>query len=83
MRVTSSPQLDFQNSYAKLAGTVDLNIGGTVAVPTVLGRITVTDGSAKFAGQQYELQRGTIFFSQPGAHRSADRRGRDHARGEL
>jgi len=65
VRVTSSPQLDFQNSYAKLAGTVDLNIGGTVAVPTVLGRITVTDGSAKFAGQQYELQRGTIYFTNP------------------
>ncbi|HXB61506.1 MAG TPA: translocation/assembly module TamB domain-containing protein [Acidobacteriaceae bacterium] len=65
VRVTSSPQLDFQNSYAKLAGTVDLNIGGTVAVPTVLGRITVTDGSAKFAGQQYELQRGTVYFNNP------------------
>jgi len=65
VRVTSSPQLDFQNSYAKLAGTVDLNIGGTVAVPTVLGRITVTDGSAKFAGQEYELQRGTIYFANP------------------
>lgn len=65
VRVTSSPQLDFQNSYAKLAGTVDLNIGGTVAVPTVLGRITVTDGSAKFAGQQYQLQRGVIYFSNP------------------
>jgi len=65
VHVTSSPQLDFQNSYAKLAGTVDLNIGGTVAVPAVLGRITVTDGSAKFAGQQYELQRGNIYFTNP------------------
>jgi translocation and assembly module TamB len=65
VRVTSSPQLDFQNSYAKLAGTVDLRIGGTVAVPAVLGRITVTDGSAKFAGQQYQLQRGNVLFSNP------------------
>jgi translocation and assembly module TamB len=65
VHVTSSPQLDFQNSYAKIAGTVDLTLGGTVAVPSVLGRITVTDGSAKFAGQQYELQRGTIYFSNP------------------
>jgi len=65
VRVTSSPQLDFQNSYAKLAGMVDLHIGGTIAVPTVLGRITVTDGSAKFAGQTYELQRGNIYFTNP------------------
>jgi len=65
VHVTSSPQLDFQNSYAKLAGMVDLNIGGTIAVPTVLGRITVTDGSAKFAGQTYQLQRGNIYFTNP------------------
>jgi translocation and assembly module TamB len=65
VHVTSSPQLDFQNSYAKLAGTVDLTLRGTVAEPTVLGRIQVTDGSATFAGTKYQLQRGDIFFSNP------------------
>jgi translocation and assembly module TamB len=63
--VTSSPQLDFQNSYAKLAGTVDLTVRGTVAEPTMLGRIQITDGSATFAGTKYELQRGDIYFSNP------------------
>jgi len=65
IRVTSSPQLDFQNSYAKLAGTVDLSVRGTVAVPTVLGRIQITEGSATFASTRYELQRGSITFSNP------------------
>ena len=65
VHVTSAPQLDFQNSYAKLAGTVDLTVRGTVAVPTVLGRIQITDGSATFAGTKYELQRGTIYFTNP------------------
>jgi translocation and assembly module TamB len=65
VHVTSSPQLDFQNSYAKLAGTVDLTIRGTVAEPTVLGRIQITDGSATFAGTKYELQRGDIYFTNP------------------
>ncbi len=65
VHVTSSPQLDFQNSYAKLAGTVDLKIGGTVAEPSILGRIQITDGSATFAGTKYELQRGNIYFSNP------------------
>lgn len=65
IHVTSSPQLDFQNSYAKLAGTVDLNIHGTLAAPTVLGRIQITDGSATFAGTTYQLQRGNIYFSNP------------------
>ena len=65
VHVASSPQLDFQNSYAKLAGNVDLNVRGTIAAPTVLGRIQVTDGSATFAGTTYQLQRGDIYFSNP------------------
>ena len=65
VRVTSAPQLDFQNSYAKLAGTVDLTIRGTAADPSVLGRIEINDGSATFAGQKYQLQRGEIYFTNP------------------
>jgi translocation and assembly module TamB len=65
VHVTSSPQLDFQNSYAKLAGTVDLTVRGTIADPTILGRIQITDGSATFAGTKYELQRGDIYFTNP------------------
>ncbi len=65
VRVTSAPQLDFQNSYAKLAGTVDLTVRGTVAVPSVLGRIQITEGSATYAGTTYQLQRGSIYFSNP------------------
>jgi translocation and assembly module TamB len=65
VRVTSAPQLDFQNSYAKLAGSVDLTVRGTVAVPSILGRIEITDGSATFAGTKYQLQRGDIYFTNP------------------
>ena len=65
VRVTSSPQLDFQNSYAKLAGSVDLTVRGTVATPSILGRIQISDGSATFAGQKYQLQRGDIYFTNP------------------
>jgi translocation and assembly module TamB len=65
VHVTSAPQLDFQNSYAKLAGTVDLSVRGTIAQPSVLGTIRITDGSATFAGTKYELDRGTIYFSNP------------------
>jgi translocation and assembly module TamB len=65
VHVTSAPQLDFQNSYAKLAGTVDLTIRGTAAVPSLLGRIDINEGSATFAGQKYQLQRGEIYFTNP------------------
>lgn len=65
VRVQSAAALDFQNSYAKIAGTVDLNLRGTLAVPSVLGKINVTDGSATFNGTQYQLQRGQIYFNNP------------------
>jgi translocation and assembly module TamB len=65
VHVTSSPQLDFQNTYAKLAGTVDLTVRGTVAEPSILGHIQITDGSATFAGTKYQLQRGDIYFNNP------------------
>jgi translocation and assembly module TamB len=65
IHITSSPELDFQNSYAKLAGDVDLHVRGTVAQPSMLGRITITEGSATFAGTKYQLQHGEIFFSNP------------------
>ncbi|MDQ2835617.1 MAG: translocation/assembly module TamB [Acidobacteriota bacterium] len=65
VHITSAPQLDFQNSYAKLAGTVDLTVRGTASVPSVLGRIEINDGSATFAGTKYQLQRGDIYFTNP------------------
>jgi translocation and assembly module TamB len=65
VHVISAPQLDFQNSYAKLAGDVDLRVRGTLAQPSVLGHISVTEGSATFAGTQYELQHGDIYFTNP------------------
>ncbi|WP_446741769.1 translocation/assembly module TamB domain-containing protein [Silvibacterium acidisoli] len=65
IHVVSAPELDFQNSYAKLAGDINLRVRGTVAQPSVLGHITVTEGTATFAGTKYELQHGDIYFANP------------------
>jgi translocation and assembly module TamB len=65
VRVQSSPQLNFQNAYAKLAGDVDLRLRGTVASPSLLGRISITEGNATIAGTRYELQRGDVTFTNP------------------
>jgi translocation and assembly module TamB len=65
VHITSSPQLNFQNAYAKLAGNVDLRLRGTVASPSLLGRVSITEGSAILAGTRYELQRGDIYFTNP------------------
>jgi translocation and assembly module TamB len=63
--VASSPQLNFQNTYAKLAGNVDLHLRGTVATPSLLGSVSITEGSATIAGTRYDLQRGEITFTNP------------------
>jgi translocation and assembly module TamB len=65
VRVQSSPQLNFQNAYAKLAGDVDLRLRGTLAAPSLLGQVSITEGSATIAGTRYELQRGDITFNNP------------------
>jgi translocation and assembly module TamB len=65
VRVTSAPSLDFQNSFARLAGNVDLVVRGTLAQPSILGRVTVTEGSATFNGEKFQLQHGEIYFSNP------------------
>jgi translocation and assembly module TamB len=65
LHITSSPQLNFQNAYAKLAGNVDLRLRGTLATPSLLGRISITEGSGVIAGTRYELQHGDIYFTNP------------------
>jgi translocation and assembly module TamB len=65
VHIGSSPQLSFQNAYAKLAGDIDLRLRGTVATPSLLGRVSITEGSGIIAGTRYELQRGDIYFTNP------------------
>jgi translocation and assembly module TamB len=65
VHIGSSPQLSFQNAYAKLAGNVDLRLRGTLATPSLLGRIAITEGSGIIAGTRYDLQRGDINFTNP------------------
>ena len=65
VHIRSSPQLNFQNAYAKLAGDVDLRLRGTVASPSLMGRVSITEGSATIAGTRYDLQRGDITFTNP------------------
>jgi translocation and assembly module TamB len=65
VHIVSSPQLSFQNAFAKLAGNVDLRLRGTLASPSLLGRVSVTEGSALIAGTRYDLERGDITFTNP------------------
>jgi translocation and assembly module TamB len=65
IHVTSAPELGFQNSFASLAGDINLRVRGTLENPSVLGRIDISQGSASFAGTTYRLQQGDIVFANP------------------
>jgi translocation and assembly module TamB len=65
VRIVSSPQLSFQNAFAELVGDVDLRLRGTLASPSLLGRVSVTQGSAMIAGTRYDLERGEVTFTNP------------------
>jgi translocation and assembly module TamB len=65
VHIVSSPQLNFQNAFAKLAGDVDLRLRGTLASPSLLGGVSITEGSALIAGTRYDLERGNITFTNP------------------
>jgi len=65
VHISSSPQLNFQNAFAKLAGDVDLRLRGTLASPSLLGAVSITEGSALIAGTRYDLERGDITFTNP------------------
>ena len=65
VHIVSSPQLNFKNAFAKLAGDVDLRLRGTLASPSLLGRVSITEGSAIIAGTRYDLERGDITFTNP------------------
>ncbi len=65
VHISSSPQLNFQNAFAKLAGDVNLRLRGTMASPSLLGAVSITEGSALIAGTRYDLERGDITFTNP------------------
>ncbi len=65
LHVTSTPGLEVETSLARLAGDVDLRVKGTVANPSLLGRVNIADGEVFFNTTRYHLERGDVTFSNP------------------
>jgi translocation and assembly module TamB len=65
IHVTSTPGLQVQTSLARLSGNLDLRIRGTVAHPSVLGRVAIIEGDIFFNGTKYRLERGDVTFTNP------------------
>jgi translocation and assembly module TamB len=63
--IQSAQDLDLVNSQLSMQGAANLNLTGTMANPVILGRVTLTGGDIFFLGKRYEVQSGTIEFSNP------------------
>jgi translocation and assembly module TamB len=63
--IQSSQDINLANRQLSLGGSANLNIVGTLAQPVVLGRITLTSGDMFFLSKRFEVQSGTIEFSNP------------------
>ena len=59
--------LRVRNNVANLQGDVNLDVRGTLARPVVFGDVTIDPGGTLvYNDNQYDVQRGTLTFSNPG-----------------
>jgi translocation-and-assembly-module (TAM) inner membrane subunit TamB-like protein len=64
VRVVSADSLEIRNNIARLTGTVDLIVRGTVAEPTLLGQIVLDEGGrVTFRDVRYDIESGTVTFA--------------------
>ena len=64
VRVVSAAALEVRNNLARLSGTVDLTIRGTLSDPIPIGQVILDEGGrVVFSDIRYEIESGTITFS--------------------
>jgi len=63
--VASSDVLALSSSRLSLQGSADLRVVGTLGNPVILGRTTLSGGSLIFMSNVYQVQSGTVVFSNP------------------
>jgi translocation and assembly module TamB len=65
VHITTMPELQMQTTILRLSGNADLQLRGTAAKPSLLGRADVTEGEIYFNGAKYQLERGEVSFHNP------------------
>lgn len=63
--VQSAESLSLASSQVSIAGAANLTVAGTAAKPVILGRINLTNGELFFQNKRFEIQNGSIVFSNP------------------
>ncbi len=66
VQIQGAPGLQLQSALARdVQAEVNLRLRGTVANPSLLGRIIVSQGVVTFFGTPYDIQQGSISFYNP------------------
>jgi translocation and assembly module TamB len=63
--VQSTQNLALVSSTLSMEGAANLNVTGTAANPVILGRVNLTGGEVFFLSKRFEVQSGTVAFSNP------------------
>lgn len=63
--IQTASNLNAVSSKLSIEGAANFTVGGTAANPVVLGRTTLTGGDIFFLGKRYQVQSGTIEFTNP------------------
>ena len=66
LHLTAPGTLAVRNNLADVTGSADLDVTGTLAVPSVIGSVTLNEGGrVRFQSIDYRVVRGTINFQNP------------------
>ena len=63
--IQSAQSLNLASSQLSIAGSANLIAQGTAANPVLIGRVLLTNGEVFFLGKRFEIESGTISFSNP------------------
>ncbi len=65
VRIISPSTIRIENDQARIVASADVNLRGTVAEPSLVGRSDIQRGEVTFEGRRYLVTRGSLDFSNP------------------
>jgi hypothetical protein len=68
LRVDAEESIELRNPFVRLTGSAALEVTGTSNSPGLVGQVEVLEGGeATLLGNRYEIERGSLSFSNPDA----------------
>jgi autotransporter translocation and assembly factor TamB len=68
LRVDAEESIELRNPFVRLTGSASLEVTGTTNNPGLVGQVEVLEGGeATLLGNRYEIERGSLNFSNPSA----------------